>query len=310
MSTSDWLFIQQALRSSIFMPLSHFELISFLKSNSKPISIAGEQFSSGGHTLVDDGIIISLKRLSNVTDINILEKQYTVESGATWDHVLNTLITQNMVPLAMQSYKSFSIGGSIGVNAHGRMTERVSDSIVWIDIITSNGEIIRCSSGQNSDLFCAVVGGYGVVGIIWRARLKAQSNKMLICRVYPHDETKSLEEEEITNFISEKPILYNCDISNIQQIHHVLWEEIPYKYHFNLPLTQKGGLLSQAFTRFGENIMYLIKPAHDWYQAYLPYQINGTEKLLSYEMGYNAKDLVPLTPFRLFQSLLQDLCLR
>ena len=303
MSTSDWLFTQQAHRTNIFAPLSHLDLISFLKSNLKPISIAGQQFSSGGQTLVDDGIIVSLKRLNLISEINLLNKEYTVEAGATWKDVLNTLVPYHLVPLEMQSYSSFSIGGSISVNAHGRMSRRVSDSIIWMDIITIEGEIFRCSADLNPKLFFSVIGGYGLVAIIWRAHLKSRSNLNLICRVYSHNQSLF---EDIKYFAEKKPVLYNCEISNIQRIHHIVWEAQSSELILKPASVQGDSLLGQLFSRFGENVMALIGPAHAWYQTYHPYQINGTKQLLSYEMGYNAKDLVPLTPFRLFQSLLQE----
>jgi FAD/FMN-containing dehydrogenase len=315
MSSSDWLFINQVLHSDIFVPSSHFELISFLKSNTRPISIAGGQFSSGGQTLIDHGTIISLKKLNNISDINMSEKQYTVESGTTWKDVLNTLSHYDLVPLEMQSYNSFTVGGSVSVNAHSRMSGRISDSIVWIDVITSSGEILRCSPFINSKLFYSVIGGYGLVAIIWKIRLKTQSNKMLICRVYPHNNNQTLSEEIryfadflFSNSEIKRPSLYNCEISNLRQIYHIVWdsEDQNESIHTSTTLTQSESSFSQFFCRFGENIMALIGPAHDWYQAYHPYQINGAKNPLSYEMGYNAKDLIPLTPFRILQSLLQE----
>src|ERR1700722_12741816 len=107
------------------------------------------------------------------------------------------------------------------------------------------------------------------------------------CKVYIHDETRTLE-SEIEYFIEKKPVLYNCEISNIKQIHHIVWSSDD--SHLTYTPIQNNSMVGKLLTRFGENVMAVFPATRDLYQAYHPYQINGTKSLLSYEMGYNAKD--------------------
>lgn len=90
MSTHDW--FCHCLTDQIFKPTQISSLAKFLANNKKPISIAGAQFSSGGQTLIDDGIIISLEKLNRFLEWNEEEKTYVVEAGSTWEHIMTHLI--------------------------------------------------------------------------------------------------------------------------------------------------------------------------------------------------------------------------
>ena len=154
----------------------------------------------GGHTLIKNGILIDLKNfnkmemVSHFKDLNLILKkdnifdyfktditgsQYflKVQSGATRCDIIKYVNNYKKTPIVMQSYCNFSIGGSISVNAHGINNIHISDSIVCIKILNSNGDILTLSSkNKNNELFSLVIGGYGLFGIILEIIIKLEPN--------------------------------------------------------------------------------------------------------------------------------------
>ena len=49
-----------------------------------------------------------------------------------------------------------------------------SEIIDWIDVLTSDGSVQRCSGIDNADLFKWTIGGMGLTGVIIRAAIPAK----------------------------------------------------------------------------------------------------------------------------------------
>ena len=61
----------------------------------------------------------------------------------------------------MQSYSTFSVGGSVSVNAHGITTDyTVGESVLSMTVITWDGQEIQCSRTENPEWFRHCIGGY------------------------------------------------------------------------------------------------------------------------------------------------------
>mmetsp|Transcript_6374 Transcript_6374/g.9373 ORF Transcript_6374/g.9373 Transcript_6374/m.9373 type:complete len:1657 (-) Transcript_6374:302-5272(-) len=117
--------------------------------------------------------------------------------GCHWSDLIKKLNAYGKAPRTMQSYCSFSVGGTLAVNAHGITTDYCfAESVLEFRLarITSNGEaevVVCCpklssegnSKGQisslNSDLFGLALGGYGLFGVITEVLLKVEDNVQL-----------------------------------------------------------------------------------------------------------------------------------
>lgn len=153
------------------------------------VCIVGAGFSHGGHTMASGAVIrIDMRRLnrmalSNPKRLHRSEKTLKVQAGATWHQVLSFLERETDGTLSvaeMQSYGNFSVGGAISVNCHGRSTAfaNVGDTLLSLTVQPVSGaEPIVAMPG--SDLFRAVLGGYGGVGIIVSADLALVRNVLL-----------------------------------------------------------------------------------------------------------------------------------
>jgi uncharacterized LabA/DUF88 family protein len=98
------------------------EVVRLAKRHGKQISIAGQRHTMGAHTITPGGYLIDTKFLNKVR-YDHDTGHAIVEPGATWGHMIKYLNDLGLSPRTMQSYCSFSIGGTIAVNAHGITTD-------------------------------------------------------------------------------------------------------------------------------------------------------------------------------------------
>ena len=156
-------------------------LVSKAKSEGRTISLRGQAHTMGGQTLpnrhsLTQNYVCDLKYLNRV-EYDATNEEVLVEAGATWTHVIKKLNTYGRSPVIMQSYCTFSVAGTISVNAHGITSDdAMYESVLSIEYIDVNGERGECSREKNPELFSLMIGGYGLFGIMTRLRLKTVAN--------------------------------------------------------------------------------------------------------------------------------------
>lgn len=109
------------------------------------------------------------KIISFDTENGILECQ----SGLTLDKILEVVVPKGWFLPVTPGTKFITVGGAIASDVHGKnhhVDGCFSKHVLEMDVVVSNGEIITCSQGKNSDLFWATCGGMGLTGVITRAK--------------------------------------------------------------------------------------------------------------------------------------------
>lgn len=196
--------------AEIFKPQSIQELQTFIKEKQYqgPLSVKGGGFSQGWQTAYKNGTVINPANLNKMLRLNTKTKQITVQGSATWREVQHFIDPYGLSVKGMQSYNDFSIGGSLGVNVHGRDVSCGSmiETVLAIKVVCADGSLITATREKNSDLFNAAIGGYGGLGIIVEATLQLTDNVVLDLQ----KEVLSIE-DNYTDFFFNK-ILPNKDI--------------------------------------------------------------------------------------------------
>jgi FAD/FMN-containing dehydrogenase len=140
------------------------------------ISIAGFRHSMGGQTIAPDGIVLNMLQHNHIAlDGDVL----TVQSGAVWKDVVESLDQHGRSIAVMQSDSPFSIGGSLSVNCHGwqHLHEPIASTVLAMTVMTPTGEVIHCSRTDHRALFTHVLGGYGMFGVILDAAIQTVPNE-------------------------------------------------------------------------------------------------------------------------------------
>lgn len=144
------------------------------------LSIAGMQHSQGGQTMYPNGIMIDMKPYNQIIEVDEDAKTVTVQSGARWADIQEAINPYGLSLKVSQSQNIFTVGGSLSVNAHGLDIRNggLSDTVLSMRLMNADGEILQLSPAENSELFFAVLGGYGLFGIILDVTLQLTDDEL------------------------------------------------------------------------------------------------------------------------------------
>jgi FAD/FMN-containing dehydrogenase len=137
----------------------------------------------GGHTSTPNGIVVDTS-LMGAMRLDERRERLTVGAGAHWSDVLAYLDPTGKSVGVMQAYSSFSVGGSLGANAHGWQHDRppIASSVESFRIMLADGSVVRASRSENAELFRLAIGGYGLFGVMLDVELRVVPNALYIAQ--------------------------------------------------------------------------------------------------------------------------------
>lgn len=156
------------------------QLVRFAAAHHLPLSIRGGAHSQSGQSLNDNGLILDMKSLNQVVALDTSHETVLVEGGILWGDLVNALLPQSLVPPVLTNNLNVTVSGTLSVAGLGVASHRYgtqADQCPELEVVTGTGELMTCSSQQNSILFDAVRAGFGQFGIIVKARLRLRRAK-------------------------------------------------------------------------------------------------------------------------------------
>jgi decaprenylphospho-beta-D-ribofuranose 2-oxidase len=156
------------------------ETLEYARRNHLKISSMGTSHNLGGHAFSDGCVVLDMKRFQKIVSFDPERKRITVESGITWGKIQKAINPAGLAIQAMQSDNSFTVGGSLSSNAHGRdlHASTVIQSVLGFRIMLADGSVVSASRTENFELFRHVIGGYGLFGVILEADLALVQNSV------------------------------------------------------------------------------------------------------------------------------------
>jgi FAD/FMN-containing dehydrogenase len=296
MASWDFAEIHSAQPAIIVNPKTESEIIEALdKYPNYRICLAGGQYSHGGQTLLDQSLTLDFKSFNQIIGFDYRNRLITVQSGITWNKIINFLDQYNLSVSEMQSYSNFTVGGSIGVNCHGRgmLYGTLADSIVELRLLTVDGKIYVASLQKYPDLFRSVIGGYGGIAIILEATLKCTDNYPIERRVnlMPYQSFRNFSK----TFDDPDLVFYNSNIypTKPETIVNICWFKTNRKLT-TLDRVQVQNstnylkMLAEQFLRRTEFVKYL--------RAYFEPRLLSNPSIVwrNYEMTNDVTQLQPL----------------
>ena len=168
---TDWGRMQRATVCAVAQPTSEAEVQEIVRAAAArglTVSLRGAGHSAGGHSFRDGGVMIDLRGLNRILELDTERRTLRVQSGATWEVLTRALEPAGLAITTKQEFNTFTIGGSVAANVHGKSIDYgpLIESIVRLRIVTGDGAIVSASRDEHPDLFRAVVGGYGLLGVV------------------------------------------------------------------------------------------------------------------------------------------------
>ena len=163
-------------------------LVRMARKDGKVISVAGGRHAMGGQQFGADTLLLDIRKLNRVLQLDRKNGILEVEAGIEWPELIaGYLNLQNGdgpawgINQKQTGADRFTIAGTISANAHGRglkLKPFVSDVESFV-LVDATGAARTCSRKENPELFRLVHGGYGLFGIVTSVQLRlAQRRKV------------------------------------------------------------------------------------------------------------------------------------
>ncbi len=141
--------------------------VRFARDNRLLVAVRGGGHNIAGNAVCDGGLMIDLSPMTSVR-VDAAAKRAWIEPGATLADVDSETQSFGLVlPTGINSttgIAGLTLGGGFGWIT--RKFGLTIDSLVSADVVTADGNLLRASETENSDLFWALRGGGGNFGIV------------------------------------------------------------------------------------------------------------------------------------------------
>lgn len=151
------------------------------KAIHKSLSVAGGRHAMGGQQFGSGTVLLDMRQLSRVLQLDAETGLLEVQAGALWPEVIAEYLRRQEgsarqwgLAQKQTGADKLSIGGTLAANAHGRgLTMRpFIDNVEAFTLVNAEGDLITCSRKQNPELFRLVAGGYGLFGVVCSVTLR------------------------------------------------------------------------------------------------------------------------------------------
>jgi FAD/FMN-containing dehydrogenase len=174
----------------------------------RSIAIAGGRHAMGGQQFCSGGLLVDTRGMQRVLAFDPDNGTLDVEAGIQWPRLIEYLATTQVVHerqwgIAQKQTGAdrLSIGGALAANVHGRglaMKPMISDVESFV-LVKPDGEAVTCNRDENPELFRLAIGGYGLFGCVYSARVRLFPRRTLerVVEVRLIDDLTQLFEERI-----------------------------------------------------------------------------------------------------------------
>ncbi len=213
----------------VYVPGSVEQLQAVIRLSDKPVSIGGGRYSMGGQTAQSGTLHIDMRGMNRIIELDLSSRTIHVQAGARWKDIQRVADDYGLAVRVMQTYSTFTVGGSLSVNCHGRYVGLgpVILTVRSIQMVLHDGEIVTASPEENAEIFYGAIGGYGALGIIVEAtldladnaRIERSSRKMAL-GAYPDFFRQTVRNDEAVVF-------HNADMvpPRFNKVRAVSWRE-------------------------------------------------------------------------------------
>jgi hypothetical protein len=144
------------------------EVVRFARANG--LRVAGQSTGHSANPLAHGLEHTVLVKTHNMRDVDVDPDARVARAGAgaLWMDVTGAATAHGLAPLAGSSpdvgVAGYSLGG--GISWLARRYGLAANSVVAVELVNHEGELIRADADENSDLFWALRGGGGSFGVV------------------------------------------------------------------------------------------------------------------------------------------------
>lgn len=163
--------------SRVHVPRSVDELADLLTAaarDGRRICVRGAGRSYGDAALHDRREVVDLRELSRILSFDPRGGRIEAQCGAPIESLWRECVGHGWWPAVVPGTMHPTVGGCLAMNVHGKNQYRVGlfgEHAEEIEVLFPDGRLVRLRPDRDRELFHAVVGGAGLLGVIVSATL-------------------------------------------------------------------------------------------------------------------------------------------
>ncbi|NKI42828.1 D-arabinono-1,4-lactone oxidase [Streptomyces physcomitrii] len=144
----------------------------------------GHSFTAAAAT---DGVLVRPELLTGIREIDPAAGTVTVLAGTPLKRLNRALAREGLSLANMGDIEEQTVAGAVATGTHGtgRETASLAAQVRALELLTADGELLRCSPEENPELFAAARLGLGALGIVTALTFAVEPLFLLTAREEP-----------------------------------------------------------------------------------------------------------------------------
>jgi decaprenylphospho-beta-D-ribofuranose 2-oxidase len=151
------------------------------------VTLRGAGRSYNDAALNGGGIVLDTRRLNHILAWDPASGLVTAEPGVTLQQLWQAVLPDGWWPPVVSGTMTTSLGGCLGTNIHGKNNYRkgtIGEHVAEFTALLPSGAEVVCSPKKNGDLFRAMIGGLGLLGVFTSITLQMTRMNSGLLRVH------------------------------------------------------------------------------------------------------------------------------
>ncbi|WP_248964170.1 LLM class flavin-dependent oxidoreductase [Sphaerisporangium perillae] len=165
------------------------DALAFARRQDVPMSVRSGGHGISGRSTNDGGIVVDVRAMNAVEVLHRERRLVRVGAGARWGEVAEALAPHGLA-ISSGDYGDVGVGGLAtagGQGFLGRFYGLTIDHVVGAEVVLADGRIVRADAGQHPDLFWALRGAGGNMGIATSFDIEAMEVGDVVFAALLHD---------------------------------------------------------------------------------------------------------------------------
>lgn len=120
---------------------------------------------------------LDVSAFAGVLSIDVAGRTAEVLGMTTYEQLVDATLAHGLMPLVVPQLKTITLGGAVtglGIESSSFRHGTPHESVLEMDVLTGNGELVTCSRTDHADLFFGFPNSYGTLGYALRLRIELE----------------------------------------------------------------------------------------------------------------------------------------
>ncbi len=151
------------------------DLLASASQAGRRVCLRGSGRSYGDASVLGGGDVLDLTALDHVRAFDPDRGTIVVEAGVAIEKLWRTALPHGWWPAVVPGTMRPTVGGCVAMNIHGKNHFKVGgfgEHVEELELVVADGSRRTLTPSGDPDIFRAVVGGFGLLGVVTAARLR------------------------------------------------------------------------------------------------------------------------------------------